>query len=202
MRLTVLPLVALIAVAAQAVAAPGRVVRIERPRVTSVPHFCGMFGTDVICVGPPPAIDERIALIDTRSNALLGELRVETVEDSTEFQMCPKSMYKVRGSTIGFTPPTSGAAGSIFGVRGVRVDGHARVVRNPQAPRDNVSVELALDLDEDGATDVMITQYACDAAGNPSTFTPSGRARICFDSYLRRGHQLERVAQDVLQQCL
>ena len=196
-------LVVLIAVAAQAaVAAPGRVVRIERPRATAVPHFCGMFGTDVICVGPAPAIDERIALIDTRSNLVLGELRVETVADSTEFQMCPKSMYKVTGSPIGFTAPGNGAAGSIFGVRGIRVDAHARVVRNPQPPRDNVSVELALDLDEDGATDVMITQYACDAAGNPSTFTPSGRARICFDSYLRRGHQLERVAQDVLQQCL
>jgi len=192
----------LVLTAVAANASPGKVVRIERPRAAAIPHFCGMFGTEVICVGPPPAIDEHITLVDTRASSVLGELRVESVADSTEFQMCPKSMYKVTGSPIGFSAQPSGGAGTVFGVRGIRVDARARVVRNAQPPRDNVSVELALDLDEDGATDVMITQYACDASGNPSMIGQSGRARICFDSYLRRGHQLERVVQDVLQQCL
>jgi hypothetical protein len=155
----------------------------------------------MICIGPPPLVDERIALIDTRRAGLLGELRVDTVADSTEFQMCPKTMYKVTGSPSGVSAAQLNDIATVYGVRGIRLDPRARLVRNAEPPRDDVSVAIALDLDEDGTPDVMITQYACDATGNPTSISSSGRARICFDSYLRRNRQLERVAQDVLQQC-
>src|SRR5262245_5069151 len=188
-----------------ATAAPpprGRVLRVERPRAPTLPHFCEVFNSQVLCFGPAPQIDEHITLIDTqRGTGLLGEFRVESVAEATDFQMCPRSMYRVTGTPIGMSATQLSDTRTIFGVRGIRLDNRTRVVRNATAPRGDETVTLALDTDADGTSDLIITQYACDAAGRPTQPVPSGRARVCFDSYLRIGRQLERVVQDVLQQC-
>ena len=200
MRLTVMFLLAGATALASPPRPPGKVVRIERPRAASLPHLCQLFNDQMICVGPRPALNEHIALIDTRrTTGVIGELRVDTVNETTEYSMCPGSMYKVTGTPIGLSTKLSDV-GPVHGLRGLRLPPRTRVVRNATGPNGDESVAFALDLDEDGAVDVMITQYACDSSG---AVTPpsSGRARICFDSYLRRGRQLERVVQDVLQQC-
>jgi hypothetical protein len=199
-RVTVLALL----VPALAFAGPhGKVVRVERQREVSQPRICGLLGpTQMICVGEP-AQGESIALVDQRRGQIVGTLRAERSSESRDLGICtanPPSIYKVDGTLTEGNPDQIADAGNVMGVRGVRLDGRAKVLHDVASPSGaDSSVEIALDYDGDSQPDLIVTQYSCDTVGASS---PLSAGRVCLDTYVRKGAKLERTEQDILQRCM
>jgi hypothetical protein len=202
-------LVAIVAAGAPVDAAPrGKVVAIERPRDNAVPRICGIQSTTVaFCMGAPQP-GERIVLVDQQSGTLLGELRVEGSLQATDWGLCTSEApgpYRVTAKLVAGDARRINTAGAVMGLRGVRVDPRTRVLREQKSPSgvDGETVELALDLDEDGSPDVLVTQYGCNESG---VFAHDGN-RICIDTYMRRGGpsgsggRLDRIRREALQRC-
>lgn len=198
-------LVALAIAATASAGPPGKVVPIERPRDNNVPRICGIQNTSIaFCMGAPVP-GERIVLVDQQSGTLLGELRVETTSAATDWGLCTSEApgpYRVTARLVAGDQKRINTAGAVMGLRGVRVDPHTRVLRELKSPSgvDGENVELALDLDEDGAADIVVTQYGCNDSG---VFARDGN-RICIDTYMRRSGRngrLDRIRREALQRC-
>lgn len=189
--------------AGTAVAGPhGKVVPIERPRDNAVPRICGIQSTSIaFCMGAPQP-GERIVLVDQQGGAVLGELRVESYSEAADWGLCTSAApgpYRVSARLVAGDAKRIHRAGAVMGVRGVRVDPHTRVLRELKSPSgvEGESVELALDLDEDGSPDIVVTQYGCNDSG---VFAHDGN-RICIDTYQRRAGRLDRIRREALQRC-
>jgi hypothetical protein len=62
----------------------------------------------------------------------------------------------------------------------------------PPSPSGSADDEVwrAVDRDGDGAADILLTRYSCDAAGRPST-----GGTYCIDVWARTGARMMRTAQ-------
>jgi hypothetical protein len=199
-RFACLLLVGAMALAAEG-APRGRVVRVERGVAAAVPRICAMGGSrgQHMCFGEPREGD-RIAVIDLAERRVRGEFVIESVTEATELAamgLCINTGVRtVKGSYVSGTEE----GGHIMGMRGAKLNRNlARVMTgvSPPSGRTEESVELAIDSDASGKADLVLTQYACDQNGSPST---GGDGR-CFDTYMEQRGALTRVQQDILRSC-
>ena len=190
------------AMALAAEAAPrGRVVRVERAPADPVPRRCSIRPErgEIRCYGQPRK-GERIAVIDLSAEAVRGELVIESVGarlPDAGLGICVNTdVHAVSASYAS----GGGAGGNLLGLRGAKLDHRtARVMKDVGAPsgRAGESVELAVDADANGRADLVVTRYACDQDGRPS----SDGAGRCFDTYVERDGGLRRVHQDIFRVC-
>jgi hypothetical protein len=198
-----LPLAGAVALAAvPAAAGPrGRVVRVERGPSAGVPRLCSISAGrgEGVCFGQPRK-GERIAVLDMSERKMSGELVIEAVGEPTELTsrgVCVNTgLQTVKGTFAG----EADGLGHLMGLRGARIDpriARVRVDLPPPSGRDDETVELGVDLDGNGRTDLVITHYACDDSGAPAS---DGEGR-CFDTYMDRGAGLRRAQQDIFRIC-
>jgi len=182
-------------------APPGRVVRVERAAILSVPRVCVLLGGrgQSTCFGQP-TVGERIAFIDMVDRTVRGELVIESVGPPTELEslgLCVSSgAHGVRGTSAARLDESH----QVVGLRGARLNPRiSRVLTDalPPSGRGEESVELAIDSDGNGRADLVLTQYSCDATGAMSA---SGESR-CLDTYVEQRGTLRRVQQDILRNC-
>jgi hypothetical protein len=201
LRLRHASLLVLGAMALTAEGAPrGRVVRVERGAVKTVPRFCVMGGGDRnMCFGEPREGDH-ITIFDLGERRVRGEFVIESSSESTELAaigLCVNTgIRNVKGS---YTPGTE-EGGHVMGMRGLQLNRRiARVLENVPSPsgRTDDSVELAVDYDDNGQPDLVMTQYSCDVNGSPS----AGGDGRCFDTYTEQRGGLRRVQQDIIRRC-
>jgi hypothetical protein len=186
---------------AAAAAPPGRVVRVERTAIATVPRICVMLGGrgQSTCFGQT-SVGEHVAFIDMVDRSVRGELVIEAVGPATEFDslgLCVSSgAHGVRGTVTVRLDDSH----QIVGLRGARLSPRiSRVLTDvlPPSGRGEESVELAIDADGNGRADLVLTQYSCDATG---ALSASGEGR-CLDTYLEQRGTLRRVQQDILRSC-
>jgi len=188
----------------------GRVVRVERPQLSAVPRLCvmGLGRGQSMCLGQPRA-GERVTIIDMDDRAVRGELVIETVGEETELAalgLCVSSGIRTVKGTLS---PDMSEGRSLVGLRGARLDRRmARVLTGISSPsgRADESVELAVDADGNGRPDLVITQYACDAAGSSSSVSGggggvSGAEGRCIDTYMEQHGGMRRVLQETVSPC-
>lgn len=190
------------ALALSADAAPrGRVVRVERNSIGAVPRLCSMGGRrgEGTCFGQPHE-GETIEIVDPAARRLRGAFVIESVTEAAELAslaLCVSTgVHTVRGSyAIG-----ADEGGRVWGLRGAKLNRKvARVLGDvpPPSGRSEESVAFAVDADGNGRPDLLLTEYACDENGAPT----SGAEGRCFDTYLEQRGGMHRVQQDILRTC-
>jgi hypothetical protein len=185
---------------ASAVAGPsGRVVRIERVAGGShvAPRLCEIRGDSGTCVGDEPRVGQTLFVLDERH--VVAEAQI--IEAANVVTTCPNlwtiKTRAVRGATAG------AAASDGIGVIDPAINpSRARVLDKnhlPSSPSGASGEEVwrAIDRDGDGAADVLITRYNCDAAGRPMT----GGSTYCIDVWARLGLRMTRTTQLNFAQC-
>ena len=181
-RLTCAALV--IGTAAAAVAAPGRVVRIQHAVAVVAPRLCVLRAEAGVCLGPAPAVGDAIRLVSLAGDG--GNGVVESV--SSLGDGCP-SAWRVTASLHGELTQTT--IGVIDPYR--RYD-HARVIplRDPSTllpPIDDGHVWYALDRDGDDVPDLVAVRAPC---GGPAP---------CIDVWVRAHDRFTRVTRTAIGQC-
>jgi hypothetical protein len=172
-----------------AVAAPhGKVVRIVRDRESraSNPRLCEIESSGKgTCLGPVHSGDLAI-VVDAKS--VVAQLRIDEV---TIMQPSCPSLVSVQGKFQG--NGSFQKAGPAFGI----IDGDVDPVRGrliletgtTPSPNGHDRVVIAIDRDGDQTADILMTQGACDAAGNS---LPSGEPS-CVDVWSRGIRGMTRV---------
>lgn len=175
--------------AAAAAGPSGRVVRVERSGASRVaPRLCDIHGDTGNCVGDEPRPGQVVVLLDERR--VVAE--VEIVDAASFSTGCPM-LWSVK------TRALRGASGDSDGV-GVIDAGidpaRAHLIERSRAPvspsgSPDDEVWRAIDRDGDGAADIVITRYNCDATGRPT----AGGGTSCIDLWARTGMRMTRTTQ-------
>ena len=190
------------AMAPTAWAAPhGRVVRVERHRGTNatVPVLCEVRpDAQATCVGPPPSIGDTIVVVDEAH--LVAEVRV--IQLQPYMPKCD-TLWKVTGEvvrgdlsqarsnkSIGLIDPT-------IDRRAARKISEDSITSPSSSPE--VRVAIGVDRDGDGTADVIVTQYSCDASGQPANSNMA--IDFCIDIWSRRDDGIKRAWTTKLQSC-
>jgi hypothetical protein len=193
----------LVGATALAWGAPGRVVRVERPRTKAVPRLCDVqpMAKEGLCVGQPNNGD-RISLIDQERGIAIGEFRIDSALGVADPFVCAGAapvVYKMKGALITGDVDVIAGSGRIIGLRNLTLDPKvARVVKGQTEPGGTDLAELALDTDGNDTVDYMLVRYACDES---NTRVTNNDRRFCFDTYLERGKKLVKVHTDNIQIC-
>jgi hypothetical protein len=182
--------VALLAWSAVAAAGPsGRVVRVERAGMSRIaPRLCDIHGDTGNCVGDEPRAGQTVVLLDERH--VVAEVQV--IEAASFSASCPM-LWTIKTRTL------RGAAGDSDGIGVIEpaIDpARAHLIersRAPSSPSGSPDDEVwrAIDRDGDGAADILITRYTCDASGRPTT----GVTSSCIDLWARTGARMTRTTQ-------
>lgn len=186
---------------APATAAPrarGKVVRVERTRSSkAVPRICDVRGDrSGTCLGSQPQIGDLVNVLD--ESGVIAQARILEITPFTaggQASTCD-SMWNirtdvVRGDLAGLTSRTVGL---------VDADLHpqrAHLLPRDQLPppptgRDDETVMVAVDRDDDGAPDLVLTQTTCEA---------SLGGGMCIDQWTRSDGRFKRVQQTDFASC-
>lgn len=167
----------------------GRVVRVERSGISRIaPRLCEIHGDTGNCVGDEPRAGQSVLVLDERR--VVAEVQIA---EATSFSPSCPMLWTVK------VRPVRGAAGDADGI-GVIDPGldpnRAHLIergRAPSSPSGSPDDEVwrAIDRDGDGAADILITRYSCDASGRPTT----GGAASCIDLWARTGARMTRTTQ-------
>lgn len=176
---------------ATAVAGPsGRVVRVERVGAGAPisPRLCEVRGDTGTCIGDEPQPGQMVLVLDERH--VVAEVQI--VEAAGVMASCA-NLWSVKTRAVrGVATDAEG-----IGVIDPSVDpSRARVLDQhhlPPSPSGLPGDEVwrAIDRDGDGAADILITRYSCDAAGKPV----AGGGASCINVWSRAGAKLTRTTQ-------
>ena len=167
----------------------GRVVRIERSGGSPIPpRLCEIHGDAGNCVGEEPRPGQTVAVLDERR--VVAEVQI--LEATSFLPSCPM-LWTVKTRLVrGAIPDNDG-----IGVIDPGLDlGRAHLInrtRLPSSPSGMPDDEVwrAIDRDGDGAADILITRYGCDAEGHPASATST----FCIDLWARTGARMTRTTQ-------
>ncbi len=200
LRLTSLILVGALALTAWG-APHGRVVRVERQRTgtAAVPVLCEVKSdASGMCVGPEPHVGDTITVVDDTHT--VAEVRITKSQ-----ALSPKcdTLWQISGEVVRGDMTQSRSSKQIGLIDGSLDRRVARRVDEDRikSPTDNpeTRVLLGVDRDGDGTADVVITQFNCDAQGQP---TSSGTAvDFCIDIWSERDTVMKRTWSTKLQAC-
>jgi hypothetical protein len=173
-----------------AVAGPsGRVVRVERSGGSRIaPRLCEVHGDTGNCVGDEPRAGQTVAVLD--EHRVVAEVQV--LEATAFSPNCPMLWTVKTRPMRGATADTDGIGvidPSLDPSRAHLLD-RSRLPSSPSGLPDD-DVWRAIDRDGDGAADIVITRYGCDASGRPAG---TGNT-FCIDLWARTGARMTRVTQ-------
>lgn len=191
---------------------PGRVVRIERPRLRPATpiRFCIIMSpgeAEMVCYGrAPPAQGSRFAVVDDsgmRGHVIARESARAPGHDGCELGTAHAVTLEVVDAELG--------SSSYFwqvAVQGVAIEPDGRLlppepqVRSPSG-RDGEQVWARLDRDGDGEADVLGTAHDCTGEVRDLPPAPSGQrvVPLCLDTWLRDQLEWTMVGRDVFLQC-
>ncbi len=184
------------AMAQTAWAAPhGRVVRVERQRggPASIPVLCEVKADGSgQCVGPTPRVGDTISVVDDVH--LIAEVRITKLQPrSATCDTIWTIQHELARGDLNQTR-TSKAIGIID----ARLDAStARRMDEDQitspAVGPDARVALGLDRDGDGSADVIVTQFMCDAAGQPAGSNTGSATGFCIDIWTERDAVMKRA---------
>jgi hypothetical protein len=182
-------------VGSTAIAAPGRVMRVERTGGGggAPPRLCEIRGSGGTCLGDEPRVGQIVAVLDTERVAATQEV----VEVTAMVARCPV-LWSVKTRPLRGAPPEREGVGVIdagLNLARAHVIEADRVTARPGQPGEEVW--RAVDRDGDGAPDILITRYVCDAAGQ----LVAGGSAYCIDVWSRMGARMTRTTQLNFAQC-
>lgn len=167
----------------------GRVVRVERSGGSRIPpRLCEIHGDAGNCVGEEPRTGQTVAVLDERR--VVAEVQIlEAVSFSPS---CPM-LWTVKTRLVrGAVPDNDG-----IGVIDPSLElGRAHLINRTQLPSSpsgmpDDEVWRAIDRDGDGAADILVTRYGCDAEGHAT----STAGTFCIDLWARTGARMTRTTQ-------
>jgi len=180
---------------ATALAAPGRVVRVERTSHAGggAPRLCEIRGDTGTCIGDEPRPGQTVVVLDERR--VIGEVQI--VEATPFVASCPK-LWTVKTRALRSGDDHDGIGVIDGGVDPIR----AHIVDKDRAPsspsgQPGEDVWRAVDRDGDGNADILITRYSCDAAGQ----LVAGGSTFCIDVWTRIGRRMTKTTQLNFSQC-
>jgi hypothetical protein len=182
--------VALVLWSAAVFAGPsGRVVRVERSGGFHVaPRLCEIRGDTGNCLGEQPVSGQTVVVLD--EHRVLAEVQI--VEATSLSASCP-TLWAVKTRLVRGAPGDSDGVGVIDPSLDL---GRAHLIDRghlPPSPSGFADDEVwrAIDRDGDGAADILLTRFGCDAQGRPS---PGGNT-FCIDIWARTGTRMMRTAE-------
>lgn len=207
---------AMCALALPAEAAPhraGRVVRVERPRLSAPDpvRLCTVANpgeSRMTCYGKtPPEPGSRFALID--ESGLRGRVVVkESSRSSVDACQLGTAHDVVIESEEGAMPTAPGGASYfIVAVRGVEIADRGRIVREltirPPSGRSTENVWTGLDRDGDNEVDLLGTAYDCSAEvpDLPAPRIGQKLDTVCIDYWSRDAAEWTQVGRDIFFNC-
>ena len=167
----------------------GRVVRVERTGISRIaPRLCDIHGDTGNCVGDEPRPGQVVVVLD--EHHVVAEVQIlEAVSFSASCAMLWTVKTRIlRGSTL---------EGDGIGVIDPGLDpGRAHLIDRahlPGSPSGSPDDEVwrAIDRDGDGAADILITRYNCDASGRSTSTSVTS----CLDLWARTGARMTRTTQ-------
>jgi hypothetical protein len=207
--------VALCALAVPASAAPrrtGRVVRVERPRLSAPDpvHVCPVGNPaegKMICYGQnPPEVGAKFTLID--DHGIRGQVVVREVARST-FDACQLGTAHDVTIEVDEGSLQGTVAYNVVAVRGVEVEEGGRVLpprlRDSPSGRPNEHVWSTIDRDGDAEADMLGTAFDCEGEVPDPPPAPPGRqkvAPVCIDYWTRDSAEWTRVGRDLFFNCM
>jgi hypothetical protein len=182
--------VAALGLSPAALAGPsGRVVRVERSGGSRIaPRLCEIHGDAGNCVGEEPRAGQTVAVLDERR--VVAEVQI--LEASSFLPSCPM-LWTVKTRLLRGAVPDNDGIGVIdpsLDLARAHLIEHTRLPSSPSGMPDD-EVWRAIDRDGDGAADILITRYGCDAEGHPT----STAGTFCIDLWARTGARMTRTTQ-------
>jgi hypothetical protein len=179
----------------------GRVVRVERPHgdTNTVPILCELKADGSgMCVGASPNIGDTVIVVDDTHT--LAEVRI--TRSAPQSPKCD-TLWTVNGDIIRGDMSQSRGTKAIGIIDPATDRRSARRVEEDKLispnPSPDVRVALGVDRDGDGTADIIVTQYACDAQGQP---TSTGSAiDFCIDIWCKRDKVMKRAWTTKLATC-
>lgn len=177
---------------------PGRVVRVQRPPMvlTTAARICSLFDEGIVSCDRPVQAGEVGQLLDDEAN--LGPATIRDVEPQVD--ACGvvenwKAQIQLLNPTASGEPPNHGLL-----VLDYAVDEHAHTLSTSgPGPRDGEQVANVVDRDGDGAGDLRVTTFSCDARGaidrNPRP------THHCTDTWLAVRDRWQRARSDRVPVC-
>ncbi|MBA3541413.1 MAG: hypothetical protein H0T79_17505 [Deltaproteobacteria bacterium] len=165
---------------------PGKIVRVERPRISRAsPVFCPVVSDDTaVCVGPEPRKADTIIVLD--ETAPVAELRIEEITPATPG--CT-SLWNVRTTLLWGSLTRRGT-----GVSGMPIARAGHVIQASELPSSPGAGTIAVGIDADGddQADLLVTRDECDSQ-------PQG---MCFSIYVRDRTRHRLTSALNLQPCM
>jgi hypothetical protein len=167
----------------------GRVVRVERSGISRIaPRLCDIHGELGNCVGDEPRPGQIVVVLD--EHHVVAEVQIlEAASFSASCAMLwTVKTRTLRGSTL---------EGDGIGVIDPGLDpNRAHLIERahlPSSPSGSPDDEVwrAIDRDGDGAADILITRYNCDASGRSTSTSVTS----CLDLWSRTGARMTRTTQ-------
>lgn len=179
-----------------AIAAPGRVMRVERTGGGggAPPRLCEIRGGSGTCLGDEPKVGQVVVVLDAERVAATQEV----VEVTPLVARCPV-LWSVKTRALRGAPPERDGVGVIdagLNLARAHVVDNDRVTARPGG-QPGEEVWRAVDRDGDGTPDILITRYVCDAAGQ----VVAGGSAYCIDVWTRMGPRMTRTTQLNFAQC-
>jgi hypothetical protein len=190
---------------AAALAAPGRVVRVERAHgIARTPRICQIqAGGTGTCWGKAPVLGETASVIDPQGG-VLGDLRVSEV--TPQLDSCGKIQrweYKYTVESGSLDKAQWGSSLALFDIE-VRA-GRSQLLPDTlktQPPDRKIGEQVfaLIDRDGDGNGDLIGTAYMCDKNGDPKVNLPG--VGYCIDYWdLGRG-DWRMIRHDFVETCI
>jgi hypothetical protein len=195
----------------------GKVVRIERPRLTSVKRLqiCqvatpigGAAGQQSFCIGPKPDDGADGVWFNIQTEEVIGRVRVDNPAPHPQ-DTCGLGQWHLVDTTMvasgpGAVPTQAYTANLVILNLEVEPGAHMRWGRGSPAPsgNSNETVIGEIDRDGDGENDMLITDRECEAEYPPPA-SVAGRVYTtrCYAFWALDGVDWHRVHEDVLHQC-
>ena len=197
-----------------AVRRPGKVVRVERPRVRAAERVrvCPLTNPDgrrMTCFGgTAPEPGTRFALVD--DVGLRGHGLAVASQPSGQDYCKIGSAHEVEltyEEPHGLDPRPTNAFPFTLAVQGVLLEDGARVMMDQQlrpSGREVEQVWMAVDRDGDGDADLAVTAFECSAEVRDLPIAPSGQrvSPYCLDYWLRDEIEWTKAERYVFFNCL
>jgi hypothetical protein len=168
----------------------GRVVRVERSGGSRVaPRLCDVHGDTGNCVGDEPRAGQLVVMVD--EHRVIAEVQI--VEAISFSPSCP-TLWSVKTRLLRGAPNDSDGLGVIdpsLDLNRAHLIDRSRMPSSPSGSPDD-EVWRAIDRDGDGAADIIVTRYSCDASSRP---TAASGATYCVDLWARTGARMTRATQ-------
>jgi hypothetical protein len=176
-------------------------VRVERQRggTAAIPVLCEVKAdASGVCVGPAPQVGDSITVVDdehTIAEVRITKLQAMTPQCSTLWSFSGEATrgdlsQSKASKTIGVIDPTLDRRSAH------RID-EDHITSPAEGPE--VRVLLGIDRDGDGTADMVVTQFNCDAQGQPTS--PTTAVDFCIDIWSERDAVMKRTWSTKLQSC-